>query len=344
MRQAIMGLVGLGIAAALALGAASHRGNSRPQETAGQAFKAEATRLLEDRTQAWWTHHKPPRAKGPVEYRMAPNDDLGGRKDPPIYTAQMPVEVAAWIASGGKPPEGHPLAGRPFVLLDVRRRSEALAESIKGSLNVPARDFDASLENGELSKLDRKSVVVAFGSRWPHYEIVSKLRGPKGFDIVYAMGGLEAWKAKGAPVERDEKLAQFLKILEAEKPAPPPPPVELEPLASLNARSLKALLDAGTDLLCLFVGDRRTYEDGHVPGAIHVPLATLDKWAADLDRNKPVVLICGCCQGDRGGPSEMGVRQLEKLGFKRVLHLDGHMFAWKTAGLPIQTEDPPAKK
>jgi rhodanese-related sulfurtransferase len=219
-----------------------------------------------------------------------------------------------------------------------------LAESIKGALNVPAKDFDASLENGELSKLDRKSVVVAFGSRWPHYEIVTKLRGHNGFDIVYAMGGLEDWKAKGAPVERDEKLAQFLKVLEAEKPAPPPPPVALEPLASVNARSLKTLLDAGTDLTCIFVGDRRTYEDGHVPGAIHVPLATLDKWAADLDRNKTVVMICGCCMGDRGGPSELGVRQMEKLGFKRVLHLDGHMYAWKTAGLPIQTEDPPAKK
>lgn len=333
---AIAGLVGLGLAGAWSLRPGAQEGD--------KARDAEAARLLEDRSQPWWNNHKPPKVKGPSEYRMAPNDDLGAREDPPIYTAQMPVEVAAWIHAGGRPSAGHPLGGRPLVLLDIRRRSQFAAERIAGSLNVPAAELAQSLENGELSRMDKQAVVVLFGSRWPHYEVVSRVKGAKAFDALYAMEGLEAWKKKGNAVERDEKLAQFLKVLEAEKPPTPPKPPDPEPMAGLNARALKALLDSGVDLLCLFVGDRKTYEDGHVPGAIHVPLHELDKWIADVDRSKPVVLICGCCQGERGGPSELGVRQLEKLGFKRALHLDGHMFAWKTAGLPIQTEDPPPKK
>jgi rhodanese-related sulfurtransferase len=225
--------------------------------------------------------------------------------------------------------------------VDVGRRSEFLAEHIKGSLNVPGREIEQSLEAGELSKLDRRTILVAYGSRWPHFEVVSKLHGSKGFDAVYAMEGLEGWKARGFPVERDEKLAHFLKMTESER-APPavPPPADPESLAGLDPLALKALLDAGVDMMCIFVGDRRTYEAGHVPGAIHVPVAELDRKLADVDRNRLVAVQCGCCQGKRGGPSEIAVRQLAKLGFKRVLHLDGHMYAWKAAGLPVELEDP----
>src|SRR5688572_1354078 len=110
-------------------------------------FDADAARLLDDRTQPWWLEHRAPKVKKAVEYRMEPSDDLGGRADPPIYTPQMPIELAAWLHAGGRPAEGHPLAALKLVLLDVRRRSDFLAEHIKGSLNIPGRDFEASLES-----------------------------------------------------------------------------------------------------------------------------------------------------------------------------------------------------
>ena len=345
---AIAGLACLCLAAALAVGTGALRGGGSPGGAGTRKLEPGVGRLLEDHSQPWWNNHRPPRTKSAIQYMMTPSDDLGARKDPPIYTAQMPLDVASWIHSGGRPPEGHPLGGRPFVLLDVRRRSAFLAESIKGSLNVPGRDLETSLENGELSKLDRRAVVVAFGSRWPHYEVITNLRSPKGFDAVYAMEGLESWKSRGYPVERDDKLAEFLEVTDAEhaaaSTAAPPPPVEQDPLTGLEPLALKALMDAGVDMVRVFVGDRKTYEDGHVPGALHIPVPELESKLADVDRNRMVVVICGCCQGKRGGPSEIGVRQLNKLGFKRVMHLDGHMYAWKVAGLPVEHEDPPARK
>lgn len=309
-------------------------------------FESEALKLLQDKIQPWWNSHRPPRSTKPMEYRMTPADDLGSRVDPPIYTPQMPIEVAAWIHSGGKPAEGNPMSGRPLVLLDVRRRSDFLSERIPGSLNVPARDLETSLESGDLSKLDARSVLVAFGSKWPHLEVISRIRATKKFEALYAMEGLEAWKARRAPVDRDEKLVQFLKETESERKAgaPPPPPPEPEPLAGVDPRALKKLLDSGVDLLRVFVGDRKTYEDGHVPGTHHVPTHDIEKWFADVDKNKLVMVMCGCCMGERGGPSENAVRQLEKMGFTRVLHLDGHMNAWKAAGLPVEHEDPPPRK
>jgi len=340
-------IAGLGLSVVLVYGTGALLGSGKAHGFKSRDLEAEATRLLEDRSRPWWNNHRPPAAKGPTEYMMSPSDDLGARKDPPIYTPQMPLDVAAWITSGGRPREGNPLNGRPFVLVDVARRSEYLAEHIQGSLNVPGREIEQSLESGELSKLDRRAIVVAYGSRWPHFEVVSKLHGSKGFDAVYAMEGLEGWKARGFPVERDEKLARFLKMTESER-APPggvvPPPPDPESLAGLDPLALKSLLDAGVDMTCIFVGDRRTYEAGHVPGAIHVPVAEIERKLADADRNRLVAVQCGCCQGKRGGPSEIAVRQLEKMGFKRVLHLDGHMYAWKAAGLPVELEDPRPRK
>jgi rhodanese-related sulfurtransferase len=321
------------------------RQEEKTQGPQGRIFEQEALKLLDDKAQPWWNQHRPKAPKA-QSYNMSPADDLGGRIDPPIYVSQMPVEVAAWLHAGGRPAQDNPLSGRPLVLLDVRRRSEWLAERIPGSVNVPGKEFDLSLDSGELSKLDRKSLLVVFGSKWAHFEITSKLRGPNRFDALYAMEGLEAWKAKRAPVDRDEKLAQFLKETEAERKAiqPPPAPIELDPLPGMDPRALKKLLDAGVDLLCVFVGDRHTYEDGHVPGAHHVPVAQLEKYFADVDKNQLIMVMCGCCMGKRGGPSENAHVLLEKMGYTRVLHLDGHMNAWKIAGLPVQTEDPPPRK
>jgi hydroxyacylglutathione hydrolase len=160
------------------------------------------------------------------------------------------------------------------------------------------------------------------------------------------MEGLDSWRSKGAKVDRDEKLVQFLKETEGERKAsaPVPLPPEPEPLPGMDAKALKKLLDAGVDILCVFAGDRKTYEDGHVPGAHHVPVAAMEKWFADVDKNQLIVVMCGCCMGRNGGMSEAGFKKLEELGFTRVMHLDGHMNGWKVAGLPVQTEDPPPRR
>lgn len=318
----------------------------KPQETPSTP-DPEAVKLLEDRSQPWWNEHRPPKAKGAVSYSMSPSIDLGAREDAPIYTAQMPPKVAAALLAGWKAPEGHPFAGRPVLLLDIRRGIEFLAERIKGTTSSPGALLEASLAGGDLSKVDRKTVVIVYGSRWPHFNVITWLKAAK-FEAVYGMGGLHDWKAAGLPVERDEKLVEFMKIADAEPPrGGTPPPVEPPPLdavAGIDPLALKILMDSGVDLYGIFVGDRSTYKDGHVPGAYHIPVAQLPEKLKDFDRNRLIVVMCGCCQGNRGGPSQMALQKLGDMGFKRVLHLDGHMYAWKVAGLPVEHDDPAPKK
>lgn len=74
--------------------------------------------------------------------------------------------------------------------------------------------------------------------------------------------------------------------------------------------------------------------DGHIAGALLVPVAqlsqNLDKLPADL--TTPVIVYCGV--GTRGN---YGMLFLKTLGYTNVKNLAGGFTAWKDAGLPVAT-------
>jgi len=75
------------------------------------------------------------------------------------------------------------------------------------------------------------------------------------------------------------------------------------------------------------------FAKGHILGARSIPLADLEKRAAELDKYKakPVILHCG--DGNRAGG---GVATLRGKGFGSVHNLAGGYAAWQQAGLPVE--------
>jgi len=75
------------------------------------------------------------------------------------------------------------------------------------------------------------------------------------------------------------------------------------------------------------------FAKGHILGARSIPLADLEKRAAELDkyRAKPVIVHCG--DGNRAGG---GVALLRRNGFANVVNLAGGYAAWQQAGLPVE--------
>jgi len=69
---------------------------------------------------------------------------------------------------------------------------------------------------------------------------------------------------------------------------------------------------------------------GHIEAAELVPLATLERAAAHLDRTSPVVTVCAF-----GTRSATAAALLGKLGFPKVASLHGGMVRWGEAGLPL---------
>jgi rhodanese-related sulfurtransferase len=75
------------------------------------------------------------------------------------------------------------------------------------------------------------------------------------------------------------------------------------------------------------------YRSGHISGAINIPLQDFQGRFAELDafRDREVVLYC-----ETGARASTGGRWLKSRGFEELRILDGHMQAWRGAGLPTE--------
>jgi phage shock protein E len=82
--------------------------------------------------------------------------------------------------------------------------------------------------------------------------------------------------------------------------------------------------------------DVRTPEEfraGHIPGAINIPLQEFEQSFDELSAYKDREAVLYCESGMR---ASHGGGWLESQGFDQLRYLDGHMGAWRRAGLPSE--------
>ena len=70
------------------------------------------------------------------------------------------------------------------------------------------------------------------------------------------------------------------------------------------------------------------WKAGHIAGALHVPLSELPARAAELNRSRPIHIVCAT-----GYRSSIATSLLEQQGFTRITNIVGGMTAWTTARL-----------
>lgn len=85
--------------------------------------------------------------------------------------------------------------------------------------------------------------------------------------------------------------------------------------------------------LVLDVRDAAAYAAGHILGAKNLPLAEIDKRAADFERYKSKTVIVHC---DTGNAAGRAVGLLKARGFEHVVSLSGGFRAWLQASLPVE--------
>jgi rhodanese-related sulfurtransferase len=83
------------------------------------------------------------------------------------------------------------------------------------------------------------------------------------------------------------------------------------------------LLARGRDVLFVDVREPAEWMDGHIPGALHIPLGDLEERSGEIPRNREVVMVCRS-----GRRSEMACRYLASAGYTRIRNLKGGMLAW----------------
>ena len=73
------------------------------------------------------------------------------------------------------------------------------------------------------------------------------------------------------------------------------------------------------------------WDEGHIPGAIHIPLGNLLARAEELMKDVPVIVVCRS-----GVRSLYGTEELMASGFADAANFKGGMLAWAKAGHPVE--------
>ncbi len=78
------------------------------------------------------------------------------------------------------------------------------------------------------------------------------------------------------------------------------------------------------------------YAEARVAGAVLIPLGSLKSHAGEIDRSRPVIVMCQA--GKRGAAA---AEKLRALGFTSVRNLAGGLNAWKESGHPCESDAKP---
>lgn len=87
------------------------------------------------------------------------------------------------------------------------------------------------------------------------------------------------------------------------------------------------------DLIVVDLREKDAFDQGHVPGARHVPRGQLEL-RVNSEFPDPTVRLVTCCEF--GKISTLAAATLRDLGFLRATALDGGIKAWREAGLPLE--------
>ncbi len=83
-------------------------------------------------------------------------------------------------------------------------------------------------------------------------------------------------------------------------------------------------LDQKKGMMLLDVRTDKEYEQGHIPGAVHVPLADIGDRVKKLKKDKELVVYCRS-----GTQSIWAIKRLMGMGYTNLYNLKGGYSAWK---------------
>jgi rhodanese-related sulfurtransferase len=83
-------------------------------------------------------------------------------------------------------------------------------------------------------------------------------------------------------------------------------------------------LDQKKGMVLLDIRSYKEYEQGHIAGAVHVPLADIGDKIKKLKKDKEIVVYCRS-----GNQSIWAIKRLMGMGYKNLYNLKGGYSAWK---------------
>jgi len=97
-------------------------------------------------------------------------------------------------------------------------------------------------------------------------------------------------------------------------------------------RDIKKRLDAGEKMILVDTREDSEWARGHIPSAVHLGKGVIERDIEKTipDKNASLVLYCG-----GGFRSALAADNLQKMGYKNVISMDGGWRGWTEAGFPV---------
>jgi rhodanese-related sulfurtransferase len=103
---------------------------------------------------------------------------------------------------------------------------------------------------------------------------------------------------------------------------------------NITRDKLRAKLDRGDDFVLVEALSQEHYRSSHLPGAINLPYEFVDEAERVLPDKKAEIVVY-CMNPDCVASAEEA-RELEEMGYERVLHYAAGKQDWIKAGLPVE--------
>jgi glyoxylase-like metal-dependent hydrolase (beta-lactamase superfamily II)/rhodanese-related sulfurtransferase len=203
--------------------------------------------------------------------------------------------------------EAIPHFQRGAGLLDTRSKEAFIQSHVPGSVHLEADD---QLSNRIGFIFPPDVPVILLLSDLADYEKVVYSLARVGYDSVvgYLAEGLDVWDKMGLPLTAGD-------------------------IQDIQPTELNDLLLSGNGSRPVVVDVREPWEyyQGHVPGALLMPLGQLAMRLNELDIEKPVAVICAT-----GNRSQSASALLGQKGFKIIYNVLGGTSEWMRSGLEIE--------
>lgn len=230
---------------------------------------------------------------------------LGGLRVPGLLDfSQLPVGSQESGGMNGKASVQPSKLPTPTsqILVDLRSAADFAAGHIPGSLSIPLNKSFTTWA-GSLLPYDRDIQLIfpdrdAAGLREAVRDLA--LIGLDRIAGYWSVDAIDWWRDQGRPLTTVSQMS---------------------PASAAAAKY--AIVD---------VRAASEWEQGHIPGATHIPLSELADRLAELPTDRPLVLQCA-----GGGRSMIAASLLQAHGVAGVVNLSGGYTAWLKAGLPTES-------
>jgi rhodanese-related sulfurtransferase len=192
-----------------------------------------------------------------------------------------------------------------IVFINTMSRIECLDHGIPGSLCIPCPDF---MEKAPPLLTDKTKILILYcESGGCHRSICAAGKAMTlGFRNVYVLkGGLPAWKEAGYAVEWEKRIPRV-------------------GISSVKPKALRKWLATKKDAFILDIRSRDLFDEGHLPGAVNIPIDELHISYPTLPLNKPILTV-----DDFGYSSFLASCYLYERGHLDIKRLFGGMNKWK---------------